>query len=635
MKKLLFLFVTVILVFLSACNEEAVTVTSENGQSTQSDESVFSIDETSIVSEESRELTLEEKFPEHEIEHITNKLYLAKRKGSAEGNTDQHIITEDGRIIKTFYCESINKVPQNELLLFVVMADNTAFFINEFGDRINKTSWDSLAVWEENEEGALLGKLGDVFHFLDSNGETVLQIGPEPYLGGQYDGLTIASKFNGEGWLYGVMKDGEFIIEPKFFDQPIIKKGRIVFNNNALDVLTTEGYIYDYSGKLVKQIYGHFTAHKDFNYIIECERNDKDSEDAVFSILDYSGNKLYTAPMGVTIGLANVTMWSSEIMPYNVTLNGEIIHLEKLIENVEYPPVTVEDYKNAVGLNPENATVLQTPYLVGNIGRQYEVTDELKNYVKAKLIDYLTLAGIPFDEKDVTYVEDEGTFFAKYAIPNSVYNVLSYPDSIRRSVADSGDSCDPLTDPLSDPLILDFCEMTFKTTKGLRVEKTSNKYIIFEERNGVDENALSIAQRSVVVYLETHGGFCTGIYAVDMSDENIYPTYTLDAISYDEAVKELRNGNYTQPPFNLTEYDCKNGKIEGVRLEYRVIDFCACEECQGNIGYYIPCYSFLIRDKHSPEFVGEALVPAIDIDELNELLSSKALPRVDHYWTED
>lgn len=625
MKKLLFLFLALITV-LSACNEETVSSSSENAQSDGSIES-------STASEESREMTLEEKFPEHEIEHITNKLYLAKRKGSAKGNTDQHIVTEDGRIINTYYCESINKVPGNELLLFVVMEDDTAFFINEFGDRINKMRWDSLKVWEESEEGALLGKIDDVFHFLDSNGETVLQIGPEPYLGQQHDGLTIASKFTENGWRYGVMKDGEFIIEPQFWDMPIIKKGRIVFNSETTDANGEECYIYDYSGKLLRK--GRFLAHWDFNYMIECEQNSNDPDNVTYSILDYSGKKLYTAPMGTTIGLAYETMWSPEIMPYHVKLNNELTHLEKLIENVEYPPVTVNDFKNAYLLDPKTATVIQTPYLYGNTGRRYKVTDELKEYVKEKLISYLDLANIEYEERDITYVEDEVTFFAKFSIPNSVYNVLSYPHAISRSVADSGDSCEPLTDPLSDPIVRQFCEFTFKTAKGLRVEKTSNSYIIFEERNGVDKNALSIAQRSVVVYLEPHGGFCTGIYAVDMSDENVYQTHTLDAISYDEALEALRNGDYTHPPFNLTEYDYKNGKIEGARFEYREIDYCGCKECQGNIGYYIPCYSFLIRDKYSPEFVGEALVPAIDLDELNGLLSSKGLPRVDHYWTED
>lgn len=630
MKKLLFLFIALILTFLSACNWETASVFSENAQG---DESIAVTDNSSNEIDDSKKPTLEEKFPEHEIEHITNKLYLVKLKESVKGNTDMHIVTEDGRIINTYFCESINKVPENELLLFVKMADGSAFFINESGDRINKMRWDSLKVWEESEEGALLGKIDDVFHFLDSNGETVLQIGPEPYFGQRHDGLTIASKFSENGWRYGVMKDGKFIIEPQFCKAPIIKKGRIVFNSEAIDANGAEGYIYDYSGKLLRK--GSILAHWDFNYMIECEQNGNDPDDVTYSILDYSGKRLYTAPNGVKIDLAYVTMWSPEIMPYNVTLNGEMMHLEKLIENVEYPAVTVEDFKNANGIDPENATVIQTPYLTGDIGRRYEVTDELKEYVKEKLISYLDLANIEYKESDITYVEDEGTFFAKFKIPNSVYNVLSYPDAIYRSVADSGDSCEPLTDPLSDPIILDFCKFTFKTTKGLKAERTSNAYVIFEERNGIDKNALSIARRSVVVNLEPYGGFCTGIYAVDMSDKKIYPTYTLDAISYEEAVKELRNGNYTQPPFNLTEYDCKNGKIEGARLEYRVIDYCGCEECQGNIGYYIPCYSFLIRDKQSPEFVGEALVPAVDINELNELLSSKSLPHVDHYWTEN
>ncbi|MBQ5838036.1 MAG: hypothetical protein IIW39_05110, partial [Clostridia bacterium] len=396
MKKLLFLFLALITV-LSACNEETVSSSSENAQSDGPIES-------STASEESRELTLEEKFPEHEIEHITNKLYLAKRKGSAQGNTDQHIVTEDGRIINTYYCESINKVPENELLLFVVMEDDTAFFINEFGDRINKMRWDSLKVWEESEEGALLGRIDDVFHFLDSNGETVLQIGPEPYLGQQHDGLTIASKFNENGWRYGVMKDGKFIIEPQFRDMPIIKKGRIVFNSETTDADGEECYIYDYSGKLLRK--GRLLAHWNFNYMIECEQNGNDPDNVTYSILDYSGEKLYTAPTGTTIGLAYETMWSPEIMPYHVMLNNELTHLEKLIENVEYPPVTVEDFKNAYLLDPKTATVIQTPYLYGNTGRRYEVTDELKEYVKAKLISYLDLANIEYEESDITYVED-------------------------------------------------------------------------------------------------------------------------------------------------------------------------------------------------------------------------------------
>lgn len=633
MKKLLFLFLALITV-LSACNEETVSSSSENAQSDGSIEGSSEPIESSTVSEESREMTLEEKFPDHNIDHIINKVYLATRKGNFDGDTDQYIIDENGRIIETFCCNRIKKVSNNKTLLYVVMSDGTAFFINEVGVRTENLSWDSLVHWEEVDGSVLLGKRGGEYFALDSKGKTVQKISTEPEPLEEYDGLTIAKAFRDIDWFYGVMKDGEFIIEPQFWDMPIIKKGKIVVNGNALDVLSSEGYIYDYSGKLVKKIYGHFAARNNFNYIIECERNDKDSEDATYSILDYSGEKLYTAPTGTTIGLAYETMWSPEIMPYHVMLNNEMIHLEKLIDGIEYPPVTVEDFKNAYGIDPENATVIQTPYLNGNTGRRYEVTDELKEYVKEKLISYLDLANIEYEESDITYVEDEGTFFAKLSIPNSVYNVLSYPHAISRSIADSGDSCEPLTDPLSDPIVRQFCEFTFKTAKGLRVEKTSNSYIIFEERNSVDKNALSIAQRSVVVYLEPHGGFCTGIYAVDMSDENVYQTHTLDAISYDEAVKEFRNGNYTIPPYSLIEIDYEKGIIEGVEFDYILITDCECKECY-DIGYYIPCYCINMRDKDSPQYHGDVYVPAIDLDELNELLSSKGLPRVDHYWTED
>jgi len=104
MKKLLFLFVAITLILLSACSKEIVTESSEPIQS--------DAEETSAVSEISRELTLEEKFPEYNLELIVNKLYLAKPKGNIEGDVEQHIVASDGRIIKTFCCESINKALQ-------------------------------------------------------------------------------------------------------------------------------------------------------------------------------------------------------------------------------------------------------------------------------------------------------------------------------------------------------------------------------------------------------------------------------------------------------------------------------------------------------------------------------------------
>ncbi|MBQ1206602.1 MAG: hypothetical protein IIX67_05275, partial [Clostridia bacterium] len=86
--------------------------------------------------------------------------------------------------------------------------------------------------------------------------------------------------------------------------------------------------------------------------------------------------------------------------------------------------------------------------------------------------------------------------------------------------------------------------------------------------------------------------------------------------------------------YGLAEIDHENCNIEGVEFVYELITDCCCEECF-DIGYYIPCYCINMRDKDSPQYHGDVYVPAIDLDELNGLLSSKGLPRVDHYWTED
>ena len=58
MKKLFVLFIAFLVSALSACNEEAISVSSENAQH---EESSVAVNESSTVSEESRELTLEEK----------------------------------------------------------------------------------------------------------------------------------------------------------------------------------------------------------------------------------------------------------------------------------------------------------------------------------------------------------------------------------------------------------------------------------------------------------------------------------------------------------------------------------------------------------------------------------------------
>ena len=447
------------------------------------------------------------------------------------------------------------------------------------------------------------------------------------------DGLTVVKAYGKNFWLFGVMKDGEYIIKPRFDEEPIIKNGKIIFNKNKQNELGSEGYIYDYSGKLIKKVNGNFTAHKDFDYIIEYERYDHDPKTGLHMILDYSLEKLCTAPMGVCIGLAYHSMWSPEIMPYHVEVNGVTVHLKNLIDGIEYPKVEVPDYKNAVGLNPESATVIQTPYVFGNMGRHYDFTDELKSYLKSKLINYLTVADVPFDESKIIFEEDEQDCYASYKLDGNS-RVTACCDYILLKTDTEDISREPMTDPFSDPAVLDFCEMTFKTTEGLKVERTSDAYIIYNGSDSVDRGILSLTQKYVRVTVDYEYGFFNYVCAIDLSDENIFPTHTLDALSYAEAEQRFRNGKFVQMTYDLTEIDHENCNIEGVEFVYELITDCCCEECF-DIGYYIPCYNFIIRDKDSPEYVGDFLVPAIDLNELNDYLASKSLPRVNHYWTKN
>lgn len=447
------------------------------------------------------------------------------------------------------------------------------------------------------------------------------------------DGLTVVKAYGKNFWLFGVMKDGEYIIKPRFDEEPIIKNGKIIFNKNKQNELGSEGYIYDYSGKLIKKVNGNFTAHKDFDYIIEYERYDHDPKTGLHMILDYSLEKLYVAPLRVTVSLAYQSMWSPEIMPYHVEVNGVIIHLENLIDGIEYPPVNISEYCNAKDISPVNAIVIQTPYQIGNTGRQFEATDELKSYLKAKLINYLAVADIPFDESKLSYIEDEGDCFARFKLGNNNYVLSGY--NYIYWIADTADNLrEPLTDPMSDPVVQNLCKMIFSRTENLKMISDSDGavFTIFEEKDTVAETMLSMTQKKIVVFSNFYT--ISSIHAIDMSDENIFPTHTLDALSYEEAVKELRKGNFVQIPYGLIEIDHENCNIEGVEFVYELITDCDCEECF-DIGYYIPCYDFIIRDKASPEYVGDFLVPAIDLDELNDYLASKSLPRVNHYWTEN
>lgn len=625
MKKLFVLFIAFLVSVLSACNEEAISASSENAQH---EESSKAVNESSTVSEESRELTLKEKFPDHNIRSIQNDRCIAVRKGRSDSDRENYIINGDGEIIKAFNCDRIVTISKNKSLLYIVMSDGSAYFINTDGERVDDVLWDSLIPWEKILEGDFLGRRGEEYYVLNSNGETVMQISTEPELYGEYDGLTIVSAFRIDDWYYGVMKDGEFIIEPQFWDMPIIKKGRIVVNSNSVDILSSKGYIYDYSGNLVKTVCGDFKAHEDFDYIIERELKDEFTEEAIYSILDFSGKKLYAAPKGVSIDIVKNNPWETRVERYYVTLNGDITHLNKLIDGIVYPEVTIREYADAMDIDPEKVTLFETPYLYGNIGRRYLITDEVKNSVKKRLLSYLALADIDFNEKKLVYKEYENDFFVKYD------NVCVRVD--RLSVATGYDNTlqrDPV-DPLSDPIVRNLCKMTFSTTENLKTVSDSEGrvFTIYEEKDTVAETMLSITRKRVEVFSD--GFTISSVSAIDQSDEAVHQTYTLDAISCNEAITELRKGNYINPPYSLIDIDHENGTVEGVELDYILITECECDECY-DIGYYIPCYCFNLRDKDSPEYCGEVYVPAIDINEFNNYLKSISKSRVDHYWTSE
>ncbi len=566
---------------------------------------------------------------------LQNENILAQPKGYSENERPHYIAAPDGEILKTFVCEDLYVFSANKNLLVVRMTDNSSYFIDTDGERIDSAIWDALHYWEDApwEYTAAIGQRGDEFYALDSMACVLMQISTEPEIIDEYaEGVQLVKAFNCDNYYYGLMKNGEYILRPTFWNAPIIKNGLIITDNNAHDILSSESFIYDFSGKLLKQAYGSFRAHEDFDYIIAFERYDEYSVEGEYSILDYSLKTLYTAEKGGYIGFDYISAFSNDINPYRVILDGESVHLETLIDGIVYPPVTIRDYADAKDITPDKLSVIRTPYLIGNTGRQYPVTDELKSLVKEKLLEYLALAEITFEEEKFSYLADEGTFYAKYV---DEVTVLAYCDSLL--VKTDGKA----NDLLSNPTVEKLCEMTFKNNEKLRIVETRNEgtlygdaivFTIYEEKETVDETMLALAEKYISVF--TDGQNIKSVQATDRSNEKVFPNYTFNAVSYDEAVEELRKGNFKTPPFSLIEFDHKKANIEATEFEYILITDCECEQCY-DVGYYIPCYSFYVRDSDSPEYVGNVLVPAISIDELNEYLASVSQPQVNHFWTEE
>ena len=624
-KTILFLTTLLLLISFYSCKDG-----SEDSSLSESvtDTAYESAADESVANEVSQQPTLKQMYEGYAIKEITRDRYLVSPIGESDTDREHYITNGSGQKIARYYCKqilSLNNLIDNDVY-YVRNSDSTAFFINgSNGRRIDNITYDRLfyVVGVYYIAGGIFGQIGDEYFIINENGVIDRTIDTSPQTVREVDGMRIVKAFNYDGYYYGVTNTlGQYILQPELSNTPTIRNKKIFVDNNASDPNDMESFIYDDSGKLVKKINGYFETRYNFDYIIECEVKDRSTEEKVYSILDYSGKTLYAAEHGVSIGLASG--------PYHVELGDEIIHLEKLIDGVQYPPVVINEHACATDIDPETAYVIQTPYLIGQYGPQFEITDELKESLKTKVIEYFLLAEYSGPDGGVTIVETDGEFYAHGGFEASYYGVIASTDFLMESISDTGDTSPVPDDPFAEEIVQRFCQIIFGRTTNLKITATRYGYLIYEEKDSFAETALSIAQKRVELYIEWDT-FCA-IKVVDISDKSLYPTYSFDAISYEEALGQLRSGNYIPSHFSQLSFDCSTCNIEGAEYDYFLVTDCSCEECDGNIGYYIPCYNFKIRDKYSPEYVGEILVPAIDINELNSYLESESLPNVNHYW---
>lgn len=632
MKKITAVLLALLLITAFVGCKENTSIPNESNNSEALSQPEFSQAQTSESSVPSNQTNISEIKCEYNEKILTNGNILATPKGSSSNERAHYIATLNGEIVKTFVCMDMNLFPANENLL-VVRKENSAFFVDANGAMNDSNVWNALYYWEEApwEHTAVIGQLGDEFFALDSSAQVLMQISTEPEIVSETNGIHIVKAFNRDNYYYGVMNDGKYIIEPIFTEAPFVINNLIFANNNALDVLSCEICTYDFSGRLLKQEYGFLRMRDDSYYMIKFRRYNKDSEEGEYSILDYSFRPLYTAEKGIDIDFDYISAYSDDINPHRVRLDGESVLLATLIKGSRYSPILTAPCSDASDLSPKELTVLQTPYVDADDGKHYVVTDELKNRCTERLLRYLELAGIEFEENRLSYEETYGYFHVYYTCDDMT--IYADHESLSVQIAKR-----EILDPLAEPVVQLMCKMLFDNNQILKIAAGTNGSLfwIYEDKNTPNEDDYSRLLK--FIYIWSYNRDVLTFTATDRTDDNIYPKYTLKALSCEEATMRLRKGDFKKLNDSYRDsylnFSYKDGDIEVVQFRYVLKNECICEECYYT-DYYIPCYCFYIRDTNDPEYYIKLYVPAIDIDEFNEYLTSVSQPTVNHFWTEE
>ncbi len=632
MKRIIALLLTLLLATLLVGCKENAGEADESGNSRECSQSGSSQVQASESSAPSDPTNISEIKCEYNEKILINGNMLVTPKGDSSNERPHYIATQNGEIIKTFVCMDLNLFPANESLL-IVRKESSAFFVDTNGEMNDSTVWNALYYWEEApwEHTAVIGQLGDKFFALDLFAHVIEQISTEPELIEEIDGVQIVKAFNRDNYYYGVMNNGKYIIEPIYTEAPFVINNLIFANNNALDVLSCEIHTYDFFGRLLKQEYGFLRMRDDSYYMIKFRRYNKDSEEGKYSILDYSFRPLYTAEKGIDIDFDYISAYSDDINPHKVRLNGESVLLATLIKGSRYSPILTAPCSDASDLSPKELTVLQTPYVESDDGKHYVVTDELKKRCTERLLRYLELAGIEFEENRLSYEETYWYFRVYYTCDDMT--ICADHESLSVRIAKR-----EILDPLAEPVVQLMCKMLFDNNEILKIAAgtSGSLFWIYEDNNTLDEDAYSYIQKFIYIY--SSNSEVLTFAATDRTDDNIYPEYTLKALSCEEATMRLRKGDFKKLNYSYRDsslnYSYKDGDIEAVQFRYVLNNECICEECY-DADYYIPCYCFYIRDTNEPEYYIKLYVPAIDIDKFNEYLTSVSQPCVNHFWTEE
>ena len=294
MKKIIAILFSVFFIALCACSEQVDFSDTQTQKSEVSDE--LSVAESSlaewshdvlsepsdVASNEPSDIVSNESSKPADIYDTYGKrlVQLSEDRFLVEPERGQDLylfIDKHGNVLNTREEMSIYPAGRSlhafQTVLIASINDEELYLLDYDGNRIDDMTYNYIF----DEYGITGGFYNGVFYMLDNNGKVTEVLKTDYVVLKETDGVALAAKCdiaccNNYGFLYGIMKDGEFIVEPKYFREPIISDGRIYCSYNAWDCCSTGYTVYNNSGEVIADGEGslQFNFEYDFMILVVC-----------------------------------------------------------------------------------------------------------------------------------------------------------------------------------------------------------------------------------------------------------------------------------------------------------------------------------------------------------------------------